>query len=186
MGKSLAPDRQRIAIAVLSATAILLMPTAWAQIGVIILAGLIDLSVGMAAGLVVVLACSFIDGNAAMTLPVVALMLLLGAGIGACNGGAATAAKVGDGLAIRQIGGPCVKTPADPETAVCDPVPEVPLDEARVKEDQIGQIMCQGLLHAPQRVLRLIRGCRPLESSQAGLELGAGIPGRIGDPITGE
>lgn len=41
MGKSLAPDRQRIAIAVLSATAILLMPTAWAQIGVIILAGLI-------------------------------------------------------------------------------------------------------------------------------------------------
>lgn len=41
MGKSLAPDRQRIAISVLSATAILLMPTAWAQIGVIILAGLI-------------------------------------------------------------------------------------------------------------------------------------------------
>ncbi|HSJ38805.1 MAG TPA: chromate efflux transporter [Planococcus sp. (in: firmicutes)] len=41
MGKSLAPDRQRIAIAVLSATAILLMPTAWAQIGVILLAGFI-------------------------------------------------------------------------------------------------------------------------------------------------
>ncbi|WP_203334862.1 chromate efflux transporter [Planococcus beigongshangi] len=39
MGKSLAPDKQRVAIAVLSATAILLMPTAWAQIGVIIAAG---------------------------------------------------------------------------------------------------------------------------------------------------
>jgi ribose transport system permease protein len=52
----------------------------------VIMAGLIDLSVGMAAGLVVVLACALIDGNAAMTLPVVALMLLLGAGIGAGNG----------------------------------------------------------------------------------------------------
>ena len=41
MGKSLAPDRPRIAIAVLSATAILLMPTAWAQIGVIIVAGMV-------------------------------------------------------------------------------------------------------------------------------------------------
>lgn len=39
MGKSLVPDRQRVAIAVLSAAAILLVPTAWAQIGVIILAG---------------------------------------------------------------------------------------------------------------------------------------------------
>ncbi len=52
----------------------------------VILAGLIDLSVGMAAGLVVVLACALIDGSAAMTLPVVLLMLLLGAGIGAFNG----------------------------------------------------------------------------------------------------
>lgn len=41
MGKSLAPDKQRIAIAVLSATAILLVPTAWAQIAVIIVAGLV-------------------------------------------------------------------------------------------------------------------------------------------------
>ncbi|MFD1029878.1 chromate efflux transporter [Metaplanococcus flavidus] len=41
MGKSLAPDRQRIAIAVLSAAAILLVPTAWAQIGVIVVAALI-------------------------------------------------------------------------------------------------------------------------------------------------
>lgn len=40
MGKSLAPDKQRVAIAVLSAAAILLMPTAWAQIGVIAVAGL--------------------------------------------------------------------------------------------------------------------------------------------------
>ncbi|WP_260678703.1 chromate efflux transporter [Planococcus salinarum] len=39
MGKSLVPDRQRVAIAVLSAAAILLVPTAWAQIAVIILAG---------------------------------------------------------------------------------------------------------------------------------------------------
>lgn len=52
----------------------------------VIMAGLIDLSVGMAAGLVVVLACALIDGSPAMTLPVVALMLVLGMGIGAANG----------------------------------------------------------------------------------------------------
>ncbi len=52
----------------------------------VITAGLIDLSVGMAAGLVVVLTCALIDGNAALTLPVVLAMLLLGAGIGAVNG----------------------------------------------------------------------------------------------------
>lgn len=52
----------------------------------VILAGLIDLSVGMAAGLVVVLTCALIDGDAALTLPVVLAMLLLGAGIGAVNG----------------------------------------------------------------------------------------------------
>lgn len=52
----------------------------------VILAGLIDLSVGMAAGLVVVLTCALVDGDAALTLPVVLLMLLLGAGIGAANG----------------------------------------------------------------------------------------------------
>lgn len=52
----------------------------------VIMAGLIDLSVGMAAGLVVVLTSALIDGSAAMTLPVILLMLLLGAGIGALNG----------------------------------------------------------------------------------------------------
>ncbi|MDN7247351.1 chromate efflux transporter [Planococcus shenhongbingii] len=41
MGKSLAPDKPRIAIAVGSAVAILMMPTAWAQIGVIVLTGII-------------------------------------------------------------------------------------------------------------------------------------------------
>lgn len=41
MGKSLAPDKQRVAIAAGSAAAILLIPTAWAQIAVIILAGAI-------------------------------------------------------------------------------------------------------------------------------------------------
>jgi chromate transporter len=41
MGKSLAPDKPRIAIAAGSAVAILLMPTAWAQIGVIVLTGII-------------------------------------------------------------------------------------------------------------------------------------------------
>lgn len=60
----------------------------------VILAGLIDLSVGMAAGLVVVLTCALIDGSAAMTLPVVVLMLLLGAGIGACNGVLANTLRV--------------------------------------------------------------------------------------------
>lgn len=52
----------------------------------VIMAGLIDLSVGMAAGLVVVLTCALIDGSTAMTLPIVVAMLLLGAGIGAGNG----------------------------------------------------------------------------------------------------
>ncbi|MEQ8348639.1 MAG: ABC transporter permease [Sneathiellaceae bacterium] len=52
----------------------------------VILAGLIDLSVGMATGLVVVLTCALVDGDSAMTLPVVLLMLALGAGIGAVNG----------------------------------------------------------------------------------------------------
>ncbi|WKA52078.1 chromate efflux transporter [Planococcus liqunii] len=41
MGKSLAPDKPRIAIAVGAAAAILLMPTAWAQIGIIVLTGII-------------------------------------------------------------------------------------------------------------------------------------------------
>ncbi|TWT24266.1 chromate efflux transporter [Planomicrobium sp. CPCC 101110] len=41
MGKSLVPDRPRVAIAVGAASAILLVPTAWAQIAIIILAGII-------------------------------------------------------------------------------------------------------------------------------------------------
>lgn len=52
----------------------------------VITAGMIDLSVGMIAGLVVVLSSVMINGEAAMTLPVVALMLLVGAGIGLFNG----------------------------------------------------------------------------------------------------
>jgi chromate transporter len=40
MGKSLAPDKPRIMIAALAASAILLIPTAWAQIAVIILSGI--------------------------------------------------------------------------------------------------------------------------------------------------
>lgn len=41
MGKSLAPDLPRIAIAVGAASAILLVPTAWAQIAVIVVAGIL-------------------------------------------------------------------------------------------------------------------------------------------------
>ncbi|HSP21467.1 MAG TPA: chromate efflux transporter [Planococcus sp. (in: firmicutes)] len=40
MGKSLAPDLPRIALAVAAASAILLVPTAWAQIAVIVLSGI--------------------------------------------------------------------------------------------------------------------------------------------------
>ena len=52
----------------------------------VIAAGLMDLSVGMTAGLVVVLSCSLINGNAMLTLPVATLMLLVGAAVGAVNG----------------------------------------------------------------------------------------------------
>lgn len=45
MGKSLAPDRQRIAIAVGAAIIILLIPQTWAQIGVIVLAGIIGYAI---------------------------------------------------------------------------------------------------------------------------------------------
>ncbi|WP_175578093.1 chromate efflux transporter [Indiicoccus explosivorum] len=45
MGKNLAPDRPRIVIVVLSAWAILLVPTAWAQIAVIVAAGIIGYAV---------------------------------------------------------------------------------------------------------------------------------------------
>ncbi|MDX5360057.1 MAG: ABC transporter permease [Alphaproteobacteria bacterium] len=60
----------------------------------VILAGLIDLSVGMAAGLVVVLACALMGGDAAATLPVALAMLALGAGIGAVNGTLANTLRV--------------------------------------------------------------------------------------------
>lgn len=52
----------------------------------VIAAGMIDLSVGMIAGLVVVLACWMLGGDPSLTVAVVPLMLLLGAGIGAFNG----------------------------------------------------------------------------------------------------
>lgn len=52
----------------------------------VIVAGMIDLSVGMLAGLVVVLACLLIDGSLTLTLPVGALMLLLGTLVGFVNG----------------------------------------------------------------------------------------------------
>ena len=45
MGKNLAPDRQRIAIAVGAAIVILLIPTTWAQIGVIVFAGLLGYAI---------------------------------------------------------------------------------------------------------------------------------------------
>jgi ribose transport system permease protein len=52
----------------------------------VIAAGMIDLSIGMTAGLVVVLSCSLINGDTMTTLPVAALMLLVGAAVGAVNG----------------------------------------------------------------------------------------------------
>jgi ribose/xylose/arabinose/galactoside ABC-type transport system permease subunit len=52
----------------------------------VIVAGMIDLSVGMIAGLVVVLTCWMLDGNALLTLPVAALMLVLSAFVGLTNG----------------------------------------------------------------------------------------------------
>lgn len=52
----------------------------------VIAAGLIDLSVGMIAGLVVVLACLVLGGDPSLTFVVVPLMLMLGAAIGLING----------------------------------------------------------------------------------------------------
>lgn len=52
----------------------------------VIATGMIDLSVGMIAGLVVVLACWMLGNDPSLTFAVVALMLLLGASIGAFNG----------------------------------------------------------------------------------------------------
>ena len=52
----------------------------------VISAGMIDLSVGMLAGLVVVLSSAMINGSTALTFPVAALMLLIGAAVGLVNG----------------------------------------------------------------------------------------------------
>lgn len=52
----------------------------------VIAAGMIDLSVGMIAGLVVVLTCWMLGGDPSMSLGVVVLMLALGGFIGAFNG----------------------------------------------------------------------------------------------------
>lgn len=52
----------------------------------VIAAGMIDLSVGMIAGLVVVLTCWMLDGESSFLLPVAALMLGLGAFVGLVNG----------------------------------------------------------------------------------------------------
>jgi ribose/xylose/arabinose/galactoside ABC-type transport system permease subunit len=52
----------------------------------VITAGLMDLSVGQLAGLVVVLSCAIADGRSAWALPVVLLAAGLGLGVGAVNG----------------------------------------------------------------------------------------------------
>jgi ribose/xylose/arabinose/galactoside ABC-type transport system permease subunit len=52
----------------------------------VIIAALIDLSVGQLAGLVVVLVCALADGSSSWTIPVVLVALLLGACVGAVNG----------------------------------------------------------------------------------------------------
>lgn len=52
----------------------------------VIAAGMIDLSVGMIAGLVVVLSCWMLGNDPSLTLVVIALMLMLGASIGLVNG----------------------------------------------------------------------------------------------------
>jgi ribose/xylose/arabinose/galactoside ABC-type transport system permease subunit len=52
----------------------------------VIAAGMIDLSVGMIAGLVVVLACWMLGNDPSLTLAVIALMLTLGTAIGLVNG----------------------------------------------------------------------------------------------------
>ncbi len=53
----------------------------------VLTAGMIDLSIGMIAGLVVVLSSVMLNGDAVLTLPVAALMVAMGAGIGLVNGG---------------------------------------------------------------------------------------------------
>lgn len=60
----------------------------------VICAGMIDLSVGMLTGLVVVLSCAMIAGDAALTLPVAGAMVLLGASVGLLNGLLVTRLKI--------------------------------------------------------------------------------------------
>jgi ribose/xylose/arabinose/galactoside ABC-type transport system permease subunit len=60
----------------------------------VIAAGLIDLSVGMIAGLVVVLACALMQGDPGAMVWVTAAMLALGAAIGAANGLLLTALRL--------------------------------------------------------------------------------------------
>jgi ribose/xylose/arabinose/galactoside ABC-type transport system permease subunit len=52
----------------------------------VIVGGMIDLSVGQLAGLVVVLAADLMQGRPELTLPAILLALALGAGVGAING----------------------------------------------------------------------------------------------------
>ncbi len=52
----------------------------------VISAGMLDLSIGAITGLVVVLSSALLNGDAALTLPVVALMVAVGAAIGMLNG----------------------------------------------------------------------------------------------------
>jgi ribose transport system permease protein len=53
----------------------------------VIVGGMIDLSVGQLAGLVVVLTADLMQGRPELTLPAILLALALGAGVGAINGG---------------------------------------------------------------------------------------------------
>jgi ribose/xylose/arabinose/galactoside ABC-type transport system permease subunit len=52
----------------------------------VVVGGMIDLSVGQLAGLVVVVTCDLMQGQPAMTVPAVLLALALGAGVGLVNG----------------------------------------------------------------------------------------------------
>jgi ribose/xylose/arabinose/galactoside ABC-type transport system permease subunit len=53
----------------------------------VIVGGMIDLSVGQLAGLIVVLTADLMQGRPELTLPAILLALALGAGVGAINGG---------------------------------------------------------------------------------------------------
>ena len=53
---------------------------------VVIICGLIDLSVGMLIGLIVVITCDLVDGQSVMTGPAVLLAVAIGGGVGVING----------------------------------------------------------------------------------------------------